>query len=81
MKNVSIGTGVKHRIKITNARTATILRFESKGAAFHARLRDGFRAIAEAEPERCVIVDAGGSMDEVTEAVWAAVAGRLAVHG
>lgn len=33
-------------------------RFEKKGAAFHARVRAEFLAIAAREPDRCVIVDA-----------------------
>lgn len=64
-----------------HARAGAEMRFESKGMAFHERLRDGFRAIAAAEPERCALIDAAASMDEVEAAVWAAVAGRLAVHG
>jgi len=55
-------------------------RFESKGAAFHQRLRDGFLAIAAAEPERCAVIDAGQPLDAVTVAVWSAVAARLPVE-
>ncbi len=33
-------------------------RFESMGAAFQARLRDGFRALAHAAPERFRVIDA-----------------------
>lgn len=44
-------------------------RYETMGSAFHARLREGFRALARSEPERCRLVDAAG--DE------AAVAGRI----
>ncbi len=40
-------------------------RYERLGAAFHARVAAGFRAIAEAEPARCVLVSAEGSADEV----------------
>ncbi len=53
-------------------------RFEAKGLAFHERLRAGFRAIAEAEPDRCVLIDADASLEAVGEAVWSAVQGRLA---
>jgi dTMP kinase len=49
--------------------------------AFHERLRAGFLAIAAAEPERCALIDAAGSVEAVEAAVWAAVAERLAVHG
>ena len=52
-------------------------RFESKGLAFHERLRNGFREIAAAHPERCVIIDADGDVDTVTGRVWAAVEDRL----
>lgn len=52
-------------------------RFEAKGLAFHRRLREAFLAIAETEPERCAIIDADGTQDQVSERVWAAVAARL----
>jgi dTMP kinase len=45
-------------------------RFERKGVAFHQRLREGFLAIAKAEPERCKVIDVSGSVDETAEAVW-----------
>jgi dTMP kinase len=52
-------------------------RFESKGEAFHQRLRQGFLAIARAEPERCVVIDAAGDRETVAAAVWSAVSERL----
>lgn len=52
-------------------------RFESKGLAFHERLRNGFREIAAAHPERCVIVDADGDLDTVAARVWSVVEDRL----
>ncbi|MDO1558657.1 dTMP kinase [Brevundimonas sp. 2R-24] len=51
-------------------------RFESKGEGFHRRLREGFLKIAEAEPDRCRIIDAGGSVDAVGSAVWEALRER-----
>ncbi len=64
-----------------HARAGSEMRFESKGLAFHERLREGFLAIAKAEPERCAVIDARGSLDEVEAAVWASIESRLAVHG
>lgn len=64
-----------------HARAGAEMRFESKGMAFHERLRDGFRAIARAEPDRCAVIDAAAPMDAVETAVWAAVSERLTVHG
>ena len=63
------------------ARAGAEMRFESKGAAFHERLRAAFRAIAAAEPERCAVIDATQSMDAVESAVWATIQSRLAAHG
>ena len=62
-------------------RAGAEMRFESKGQAFHERLRKGFLGIAEAEPGRCAIIDATGPFDEVEARVWAAVDERLSVHG
>lgn len=64
-----------------HARAGAEMRFESKGMAFHERLRAGFQAIAAAEPDRCAVIDATATMDGVEAAVWAAVETRLAVHG
>jgi dTMP kinase len=54
-------------------------RFERLDAAFHERLRQGFRAIAADNPERCVIIDAAGDRDSVHRAVHAVVAARLGI--
>ena len=64
-----------------HARAGAEMRFESKGMGFHERLREGFRAIAAAEPDRCAVIDAAASMDAVEAAVWETVQARLAVHG
>jgi len=45
-------------------------RFERKGLRFHQRLRDGFLAIAKAEPGRCRVIDASGPVEATAEAVW-----------
>jgi dTMP kinase len=47
-------------------------RYERLGVAFHARVREGFRAIAASEPGRCVLVDASGDVQAVHAAVVAA---------
>lgn len=49
-------------------------RFEAEGMRFHQRLRAAFRAIAEAEPERCRVIDADLGPDAVEAAIRAAVA-------
>ncbi|WP_337185421.1 dTMP kinase [Phenylobacterium sp.] len=56
------------------------MRFESKGLAFHERLRKAFQAIAAAEPGRCAVIDATASIEAVEATVWAAVEARLPAH-
>ena len=48
-------------------------RYERKGLAFHARLRDGFLDILSREPQRCRLIDASMPVDDVAEAVWSMV--------
>ena len=52
-------------------------RFESKGLAFHQRLRGFFQGLAADESERCVLIDAGADEASVAEAIWQAVAPRV----
>lgn len=52
-------------------------RFESEGLAFHSVLRQAYLDIAAAEPERCAVIDAARSEDEVEAQIWAEVEGRL----
>ncbi len=48
-------------------------RFETMNLAFHRALREEFLAIAKAEPDRCVAVDASRNMQLVADEVWAIV--------
>jgi len=52
-------------------------RFERKDAAFHARVRAEFVAIAEREPARCVLIDASLPAESVLEAAVSAIEARL----
>jgi dTMP kinase len=52
-------------------------RYERLDAAFHARVRAGYREIAAAEPERCVLIDASADVDTVHAAILEAVETRL----
>ena len=72
---------VAEGLRRAHHRAGAETRFESKGAAFHERLRQGFLAIARAEPERCAVIDASQPLNAVGSAVWRAVQERLAVHG
>lgn len=57
-----------------------VTRFEAEyDLAFHQRVRDGFLAIAAAEPERVVVVDASAHFAVVSAAIVDAVEGRFAI--
>jgi dTMP kinase len=51
-------------------------RFEAAGDEFHARVLAGFRAMAAADPDRWITVQAAGTVDEVADQVRAALADR-----
>ncbi len=70
---------VEEGLRRAAARSGAADRFERLGRAFHRRLRDGFRRIAAAEPQRCVVVDAAADPETVHRAILAAVAARLGV--
>jgi len=55
-----------------------VTRFEAEyDLPFHRRVRDGFLAIAAAEPDRITVVDASGDVDGVSAAINAVVDRRL----
>jgi dTMP kinase len=62
------------------ASRSTADRFERLDRDFHQRLRDGFLAIAAAEPKRCAVIDAAGDAESVHRAVAAVVSARLGVN-
>ena len=45
-------------------------RIELAGERFHARLREGFEALAAAEPGRIIKIDAAGRPEDVAEGIW-----------
>ncbi|MBV8161216.1 MAG: dTMP kinase [Acidimicrobiia bacterium] len=55
-------------------------RMEAAGEEFHARVAEGYRALAAAEPHRWVVVDGIGSVDEVATRVRHAVEKWIASH-
>jgi dTMP kinase len=61
-------------------------RFEAENLDFHQRLRQAYLAIAAAEPDRCVVIDASEPKEAVARKIWNAVGARLnpmtfPVHG
>jgi dTMP kinase len=52
-------------------------RFEEEDISFHQSLRQAYLSIAQAEPRRCVVINADQEPDEVEAAIWAALRERL----
>ena len=63
----------------TIARNTEGMKFEEEPAEFHERIRLGFLALADQEPDRWRIVDATRSIDAISDDIWNAVRDRLPV--
>lgn len=64
-------------LKRACARANNETRFESLPLDFHQSVRQGFHDIALREPERCLIIDANGGEDTVSQRVQLALKERL----
>lgn len=53
-------------------------RFEESDRAFFDRVALGYRAIAESEPNRVKVIAAGGSVEDVRQAIWSRIQHLLA---
>ncbi len=62
------------------ARAQADQRYERMGTDFHERLRAGFRAIAVAAPERCIMIDAAQPVAEVQAALRAVLAQKYGLR-
>ncbi|MEM7046400.1 MAG: dTMP kinase [Pseudomonadota bacterium] len=51
--------------------------YQSKAQTFHQHIRDGFAAVAAAEPDRCVMIDADQPLAKVRDRLWTAVQAKL----
>ncbi|MEA2884029.1 MAG: dTMP kinase [Bradyrhizobium sp.] len=52
-------------------------RFEAEDVRFHEDLREAYRQIAAAEPQRCILIDANAPAGMVAAKIWRAVRDRF----
>jgi dTMP kinase len=52
-------------------------RFEAENEEFHQKLRQAYLALAAAEPQRCIVIDANRAKQKVAKQIWAVVTKRL----
>jgi len=71
--DLDVETGLKRAL----GRGGKEHRFEKFDRDFHERLRQAFLEIARRHPDRCILVDAAGSADDVAAAIWSQVARRF----
>ena len=75
--DINSNVGLARTIQRGNAES----RFESKGAAFHQKVRHGFVERAKKYPDRIAKIDAARPADTVTMDVIAAVHALLVAKG
>jgi dTMP kinase len=74
-----VETGLERAMtRINNSRGAREERFELESLQFHKKVREGYLTLARQEPERFVVIDGSGGIDETSSAILAAVLPRLA---
>ena len=73
--DVPVEVGMKRAA--TRRGSAAPDRFESEDLQFHRELREGYREIAAAEPERCVLIDATADANAVSASIWKIVRNRF----
>ena len=75
--DLDVATGMARVQRRAEQSDVPLDRIEREALTFHERVRQGYLALAQQHPERCVVVDADQSLDAVTVRIWAEVAGRL----
>lgn len=68
---------VETGLQRARARSSDETRFEKFDSDFHERLRTAFRKIATNNGDRCVLIEAQGSEDDVADVIWQTAAKRF----
>ncbi len=70
-----------HELNRANAReqanTDKEDRYERMGDEFHKKLQESFLDIAKNNPDRCVVISAKGTIEEVAERIWQVLEERI----
>ena len=81
LKRARVRLGARPETRLGAALPGSETRFEDRALAFHEAVRDAFLDIARREPDRCVVIDAAGPVDDVAGKIAAAVEERLLPDG
>lgn len=75
--DLDVALGLERAHRREDGKASAENRFEKFGTDFHEKLRQAFLDIARRNPQRCKVIDAGGTEDQVAEAIFAAVSQRF----
>jgi dTMP kinase len=66
------------RARRRNERTGSLeSRIDEESAEFHERVRRGYRALAEGDPDRFIVIDGRGAIPQVASEIREALRGRV----
>jgi len=68
--DLPVADGLDRKLRQSAGTAADWNRFEAEEEAFHERVRQGYLALADADPKRWRVIDAAGSADATAENVW-----------
>ncbi|GHF28098.1 thymidylate kinase [Kordiimonas sediminis] len=67
--DIDVQKGLARAIQREGANNGNEDRFERKGLKYHQALREAYKAIAMSESDRCKLVDASGTIDQIADAI------------
>ena len=70
---------IQQRLEEDNVAGQAVTRLENEAKNFHQRVRSGYEKLYQSFPRRIVKIDAGGSIEDIAEAVWNVVKDRYDV--
>jgi len=73
---VEVGLG-RAMARINGSTGAREERFELESLQFHRKVRDGYLKLAKREPERFIVIDGSGTIEQTEAAIISAVLNRL----
>lgn len=74
---IGLSRSTKRLARESTSSEGTEDRFEKLDTAFHEKVRAGFLSIAMTQKERCIVIDATRSVDEIARAIWDATQKKL----
>ena len=75
--DMSVADGLARAGKRISNANSTEDRFERLGLEFHDRMRQGYLEIAQSDPDRCIVINAGQGIDAIAQELEKSVLEKL----